>query len=117
RRHADLPYAGRPARLRCVLRRLREPAGHADDGDLCPTEYCGLRRRRLRLGDQPRHLCDYRHLCGGLRDHIEGGASMSRRRTVILTRAAFYLLLAMIVVYLIFPFYWVLRSAIVPNSV
>lgn len=42
---------------------------------------------------------------------------MSRRRTVILTRAAFYLLLAMIVVYLIFPFYWVLRSAIVPNSV
>ena len=35
-RHADLPHARRAARVRRLLRLLRQPAGHADDGDLRP---------------------------------------------------------------------------------
>ncbi|MBX5444956.1 carbohydrate ABC transporter permease [Sphaerobacter sp.] len=42
---------------------------------------------------------------------------MSGSKSRILSRIGFYILLAIIVVYLIFPFYWVIRSAIVPNSV
>ena len=33
-RHADLPHARRAARLRRLLRLLRQPSRHADDGDL-----------------------------------------------------------------------------------
>ena len=33
-RHADLPHARRAARLRCVLRHVRQSRRHADDGDL-----------------------------------------------------------------------------------
>jgi trehalose/maltose transport system permease protein len=31
-------------------------------------------------------------------------------------RVAFYILLAIILIYLIFPFYWAIRSSITPNS-
>ena len=41
---------------------------------------------------------------------------MTRRRTNYLSRALFYLLLAVILVFLIFPFYWAFRSSITPNS-
>jgi trehalose/maltose transport system permease protein len=41
---------------------------------------------------------------------------LSRRRSNVLSRVLFYVLLAIIAVYLIFPFYWALRSSITPDS-
>jgi len=42
---------------------------------------------------------------------------MSRAWQYRASRALFYLLLLVIIVYLVFPFYWAIRSSIVPNSV
>jgi trehalose/maltose transport system permease protein len=44
------------------------------------------------------------------------GRSGSRRRNTILPKAAFYVVLAIILLYIIFPFYWAFRSAITPDQ-
>jgi trehalose/maltose transport system permease protein len=41
---------------------------------------------------------------------------MSRRTRYIINRILFYILLAIIVAYIVFPFYWALRSSVTPNS-
>lgn len=45
-----------------------------------------------------------------------GAIPAVHRRTNVPGRIAFYLLLAIITVYLIFPFYWALRSSITPDA-
>jgi len=40
----------------------------------------------------------------------------AQKRTIIAGRIGFYLLLAIIMVYLIFPFYWAFRSSITPDN-
>jgi len=39
---------------------------------------------------------------------------MSRTQTYYLQRTGFYILLAVIFAYIVFPFYWALRSSITP---
>ncbi len=41
---------------------------------------------------------------------------MTRTQTYVLSRSLFYLLLAVIFVYIIFPFYWAFRSSITPSN-
>src|ERR1700730_9198507 len=41
---------------------------------------------------------------------------MTRTQSYVLSRALFYLLLAVIFVYIIFPFYWAFRSSITPSN-
>ena len=41
---------------------------------------------------------------------------MTRSQSYVISRALFYLLLAVIFVYIIFPFYWAFRSSITPSN-
>jgi trehalose/maltose transport system permease protein len=41
---------------------------------------------------------------------------MTRAQTRIFNRALFYLLLAVIFIYIVFPFYWAIRSSFTPNN-
>jgi len=41
---------------------------------------------------------------------------MSRQQSYFLSRGAFYLVLAVIFIYIVFPFYWAFRSSISPDS-
>ena len=44
------------------------------------------------------------------------GRSGTRRRNTVLPKAAFYVVLEIILLYIIFPFYWAFRSAITPDA-
>src|SRR5262249_49097592 len=120
-----------------LLRLLREHAEHADDGDLRPEHDRRRRPRRIRRRGQRRNLPDHRHLRRHLRDVQQGERGMttateaagrsltrpvSRSRRLrksrfgrILFRAPFYLLILVIAVYTLFPFYWVVRSSFTPE--
>src|SRR5881227_388400 len=106
---------------------LRQPDRHPDDGDLRPEHDRLDRRRRLRLGDQRRHLPDHRPVRRRLLGRHAGGRGMS----TVAERAArprgeelgwsrrlarspvgrlgrklpFWLLILVIFVYAVFPFY------------
>jgi trehalose/maltose transport system permease protein len=41
---------------------------------------------------------------------------MSRTQTYFVSRALFYVILAIIFVYIVFPFYWAFRSSVTPNG-
>ena len=41
---------------------------------------------------------------------------MTRQQKYVLSRAGFYILLAVIAFYLVFPFYWAFRSSITPDN-
>src|SRR5581483_9609831 len=118
-------------------RLLREPSRHADDVHLRPEHDRRRRPRRVRRGDQRRDLPDHRRLRRHLHDRKQGDGAMttaaeaapgvvrplSRSRRLrksrfgrVLFKVPFYLLIAVIFVYCLFPFYWAVRSSFTPEG-
>src|SRR5581483_11267242 len=117
-------------------RLLREPSRHADHVDLRPEHDRRRRPRRVRRRDQRRDLPDHRDLRRHLHDGEQGERPVttaaeaarpiarptSRVRRLrksrsgrILIRTPFYLLIAAILFYCLFPFYWAVRSSFTPE--
>src|ERR1051326_5921547 len=49
-------------------------------------------------------------------DGLQGRDDMTRSQTYVVSRVLFYLVLAIIFLYIVFPFYWAFRSSITPDG-